>query len=230
MLRVLCPHCHQLHVLEHFELEANGVLSVRCSLCQCVTMVSAARSSSLSPTPAALASVGGVSNVVELRQAADLKRPLVAPTLSLDAPAGHCPKCIAKSFGRTTCGTCGLTFQMADKGQFLPSHSMAERWLALAGNWTSSDLHAALRDTAQSTGELPALARLYRIHLVSSAGDAMATEGLAALLAQAQLPLMLSTPSFDEPQRQRVKLVLAVLLFLGSIGFAWLTFRMLNPK
>lgn len=206
-MKVVCAHCDRVIEVNAVRVLGNTAF-IGCSKCGVESALAITTealpplaetpkaapplpmSSRKTPGPRALvlASSAEASNVVMLRapQAAaiDAARAL-AEKDPFAVPAGLCPKCLTKRPGHAeACPTCGLTFAAIgiDVG---PPEQLASSWKELLRDWGNEGLHALVRQWAIDHGELPALARLYRLRLAQMPEDPLAQRGRDEVMAAA---------------------------------------------
>lgn len=176
-------------------------------------------SSRKTPGPRALvlASSSEASNVVMLRAptaaAVDSARAF-ADADPFAVPDGFCPKCLSRRDGPSTaCPTCGLVFANLDVAQLRPPTDLAAMWTELLRDWGDEARHAAVRRLVMERGQLPELARLYRLRLAAMPEDPIAQRGRDDVLSAASAVVLLPRGPREPPQTP-----LAVKLLVGGLA------------
>lgn len=191
-------------------------------------------SSRKTPGPRAIvfASSAEASNVVMLRAptaaAIDSARQM-AEADPFAVPAGLCPKCLSKRDDvAVSCGTCGLVFANASV-EFMPPPDLAAMWKDLLRDWGDEPRHAALRRLAQERGQLPDLARLYRLRLAVMPEDPLAQRGRDDVLSMSSALLLQREPGAAEGGVSTgLKLVVGAVALVVILAAASLMVKLLS--
>ncbi|MBI5544508.1 MAG: hypothetical protein HY901_11500 [Deltaproteobacteria bacterium] len=215
-MKFLCDGCSRLVELREFSLR-EGALVATCPEC---------RHENRTAAPAGTSGVAGQAAAAppERRPAAVLE--LARPKPPPEGPL--CPKCgTPHSADLTACSRCGLVFALFNPENLALPKPLEEQWSALEGAWTEVERHEAFLADCSLAGVLTEAARRYRVRSEQVPGDALAIryrdEAGAKLMALASLPLQREPKS--EGASTRVKLVVAVLFFLASVGVCVAIFR-----
>lgn len=77
---------------------------------------------------------------------------------------GFCPKCVTpKREASRACFACGLEFEKFQASVVAPPPWLAEKWMEVWNDFGNKEKHHALLAQAQLTGDVAALARLYKV-------------------------------------------------------------------
>ncbi|NBD12641.1 MULTISPECIES: hypothetical protein [Corallococcus] len=131
------------------------------------------------------------------------------------APAGHCPKCVAPMReGAEACAQCGLVYANFIPDEQQPSEALATGWRALMDTWADWDAHDRLLSLAMGRGELAMVGRLYRLRLARAPDDAQALRGRDEVVRRvtSAVPLASDGPSPELARKVKNMVMGAVLL------------------
>lgn len=193
-MKFLCEHCESLDAPAEFEV-VQDTLALRCAHCQQESRMSKAVAA---PVP--------VEDALFLRDD--------------EVPEGHCPKCIAfRPEHSKVCRHCGLDFSQFRAEDHEASDTLAQAWKVLRRRWDQPSAHDQVLAQAAAQGELPAVGRLYRIHLARLPNDALAQRGRQEVLRLVTVAASLA-PSSPEESVARLKWGIAVLVLVTSVAIA----------
>lgn len=131
------------------------------------------------------------------------------------APAGHCPKCVAPIREEAeACAQCGLVYANFIPDEHQPSEALATGWRALMDAWDDGDAHDQLLSQAMGRGELAMVGRLYRLRLARAPHDAQALRGRDEVVRRvtSAVPLASDGPSPELARKVKNTVMGAVLL------------------
>ncbi len=221
----LCSACKQPVEVVDFRL-GEGIVVVRCTACGKQQRLSLSEASGEGESPTAAAAPRPVRPPSAAPSSPTSPTRQAAVELAFEAPAGFCPKCIARrSAEAKSCPSCGLDFSKALSGDVQPSPDLVSAFSALSAQWADAAAHARFLHLAADRGELVAAGRLYRIRLAGFPEDAVARASLEATVKMASAPVSVaaikSAPEgVAESARHKKLLLVAVTLFGPLLLFA----------
>ncbi|WP_223638854.1 hypothetical protein [Corallococcus sp. EGB] len=248
-MKYQCESCDRLVKVETYVIE-DGVLAVVCPACgdwtRAAPSLSRPAPSGSAPARAeepasrggdtaavAVPAVGpavvppqaarpGVTALRVIRSDAPLAAPPALDGDPFQAPAGHCPKCVAlMREDAVSCSACGLVFANFIPEEHQPSEALAREWHALLEAWHDWDVHDRLLSQAMLRGELAMVGRLYRMRLARAPSDAQALRGREEVVRRVTTASPLTSDGPSPTTARKVKnvvmgsvLVVALLLLL----------------
>lgn len=249
-MKAVCPSCERFIEVSAVKVVGNTAF-IGCSKCglESALPVTTEALPALAETPRAapplpmssrktpgpralvLASSAEASNVVMLRAPAaaaiDAARAL-ADQNPFVVPAGLCPKCISKRHPTAAaCPTCGLDFSSAGADIELSSE-LSTSWRELLRSWGDEGRHADLRQWALSNGELPALARLYRLRLAQMPEDPLAQRGRDEVVAAASSSFFPTGPREPAQPPAGARYLIGFVAIVVIIGAVWAMGRLIS--
>jgi hypothetical protein len=223
--KVVCPLCERLTDIELFSVE-SGRLYLHCPRCEQRFPTGARlklRAVRTELEEAAAAATGGAASTAggASTEPAPPSAPTAVPTFRpIEAPPGHCPKCIAPWPDDVKCCVrCGLNANRRQPRRYHPKAGLARRWDALLHRWDDPAEHSRFLAAAVETHELAGAGRLYAVYLAHRPGDAQAVRARDELLGMASTHLTLARQS--KPQRRRSRAIDFCVVF--SVALAALT-------
>ncbi|MBX7100649.1 MAG: hypothetical protein K1X89_23250, partial [Myxococcaceae bacterium] len=148
----------------------------------------------------------------------------------LAVPDGVCPKCVTpKRPGAGDCAACGLEFSRFDPATVAPAPWLAESWAGVLAAWGDPGGHEKLLGRAQQEGELPALARLYRLRLAAEPNDAIARRGCDEVVRRALLPSALASETQGKSTGEVLRMAAMGLFFVITlVALVWMARLLLS--
>ncbi len=223
-MKVQCPECKEIVVMDVFETSSEGLRFV-CPECQRIHFIEnkdnldqedASRQGT--PSEKTENTTGRKSDVI-----------VASPELA-DESLGRqkiCPKCGHAQTGGTSCHKCGLDFLRFDPSNLPPDPKDASRiWNEIEHNPQDQQLHEEFIKACNEVGRLDYATRQYRIlsRLPGMANIAQKMQTRILSLAQAQLvPGGLEASSRDDPKKKS-KIVTWLLLLAAMGGVIYLVY------
>ena len=222
-MKLLCDACERLAEPGPFRVE-GARLVLTCARCGAEAQL-----------------VAGPMLVKEAVAAPEPERPVVIPFARptvVEAPpppapvsaADRCPKCATPKNGRSSCATCGLTFDLyRAEDDVVPQSARRDFALALE-SWGSPD--AAKTLALVTPDNVVFVARLARHHLADFPGDPRA-QGIIDALAARSMALASAASQSEQLARgpnDRSRNIAMALMLIGMLGvLAVLITYALNP-
>lgn len=149
------------------------------------------------------------------------------PSRDTAVPPGLCPKCLARKVeDQPSCRQCGLVYDNFNPAHFELSESLASLWKETLEDVENEARHRTLLAVAQRSGELPLVARLFRIRMARNPND------LAAHRWSDELIRLVSTTSAGASEREtptpKSQAWVAVLGLIFLTAISWGGFRFLS--